>query len=147
MATSLLTATDPKVGDGPPQAVQSRSEFLPGGYRAAVRQIEDLKSLPAGWDSYGAKAIEPIARENAIAFLTMVATHIDKPLPEVVVGPSANGGVVLRWEPGSLEVVVTLLSRGGDYYVAERDGDRVIEDGDVGSLEACVKLISQYLVR
>lgn len=124
---------------------QSPSDVLPPPLCRTVREIGELERLPEGWDSYGAKAVSEAARHRAVALLTMLASRMDGPLFPPVVGPSVDGGVTLRWEPRDLEVVVTLLPCGGEYYVAPRDGDRVTAEDEIGSLEAAAKRLAQYL--
>jgi len=114
-------------------------------YLRVLDQISDLGKLQEGWDSYGGNKIEEPARSNAVALLTMLATHLEYPTPPPVVGPSADGGVVLRWEPSGLELVVKLRSRGGEYYVAKRDEESLLAAGEIGRLESIVNTIAKYL--
>ena len=114
-------------------------------YVRVLDQINDLKKLLEGWDSYRGNKIDEAARSSAFVFVTMLATHLHNPVPPPVVGPSADGGVVLRWEPPDLEVVVKLLSHGGEYYVARRDEESLLAEGEVGSLESLVDLIRKFL--
>lgn len=121
------------------------SPFLDKAYLNALSQITELGKLQEGWDSYRGNKIDEAARSNASAFVTMLATHLHNPVPPPVVGPSADGGVVLRWEPPDLEVVVKLLSHGGEYYVARRDEESLLAEDEVGSLESLVDIIAKFL--
>lgn len=121
------------------------SPFLDNAYVSVLSQIADLGKLKEGWDSYGGNKIDDAARSNAAAFVTMLVTHLDVPVFPPVVGPSADGGVVLRWEPSDREVVVKLLSHGGEYYVAKRDEENLRYEGEVGSLESLVDIIKNFL--
>ena len=116
-------------------------------YASVVEQIRGLATLPKGWDSYGAVRIQEEARTNAIRFVTMLATHSDVPVLAPTVGPSAEGGVTLRWQLCNTEVVVKLLARGGEYYVARTGEDQLVTEGDVGRLEGLVGRLREFLVR
>lgn len=129
--------------DGVPR--HPSGEILPEPLRRTVAEIQELSRLPDGWDSYGARAVEVEAQGRAVALLAMLVNHIEGPVAPPTVGPSVNGGVVLRWEPGDREVVVTLLADGGDYYVADREGDHVWAEGEVGSLDPFVRRLARYL--
>ncbi|MBI1892500.1 MAG: hypothetical protein HYS14_00070 [Candidatus Rokubacteria bacterium] len=138
-AEVLHSTQDPRAFDPP------RPALLDPDYQRVVAEISELARLRENWDSYGANPIDSQARANAVTLVTMVATHVPKRVPPPIVGPSTAGGVVLRWEPRDLEVVVTVLSRGGEYYVAERHTDRVLEEGEVGRPEAFVARVSEFL--
>ncbi len=114
-------------------------------YLDALKQIANLGNLREGWDSYGANRIDEKARSNAVAFIAMLAPRLLPPVPPPVVGPTPDGGVVLRWEPVGGEVMVKLLARGGEYYVAKRDEDKVLEEGEVGHLESLAEAIARFL--
>lgn len=71
----------------------------------SIAEIERLSELPQGWDSYGARAIDPRAREGAIRFLALLHT-IARNAGLPIVGPSVNGGVLLQWFSPAAEVFV-----------------------------------------
>lgn len=121
------------------------AEILPEPLRRTVAEIQDLSRFAAGWDSYGARAVQLEAQGRAVALLAMLVNHFEEPVAPPTVGPSVNGGVVLRWELDNREVVVTLLPDGGDYYVADREGDHVQAEGEIGSLDPFVRRLAQYL--
>ena len=114
-------------------------------HQRLLQHIGELEKLQSGWDSYGAIKIEDAARANAVAFVTMLLPRLDAPVPPPVVGPTPDGGVVLRWETSEGEVMVKLLSLGGEYYVAKRGADEVLEEGAVGSLESLANAIARSL--
>jgi hypothetical protein len=124
---------------------QPYSPVLPPALQRTVVEITGLPLLPRGWDSYGADPVSERAMHRAIAFLTMLATHPERSIPPPVVGPSVNGGVVLQWDIGTREVVVTLLPDGGEFYVAERDSHEAAIEGEIGDLEASIRRIAPYL--
>lgn len=102
-------------------AVKSRTV---APHLAPVAQaLDELLSLEAGWNSYGAARIAPEAVEAALALLV----GYEGPLPQVV--PMTRGGVSLEWcwadgdvsievEPdGALYVAFALPGRRGDLAV------------------------------
>lgn len=129
-----------RLSSGAPQTI------LPPPYVRLLDQIHNLGKLSEGWDSYGASRISDEARTNAVRFVAMLVTHSDEPVPVPAVGPSVEGGVVLRWELGDVEVMVRLLSKGGEYFVAKRDEDELLAEGDIGRFEALVERLKRFLV-
>ena len=61
-----------------------------------VSELTALLALPAGWNSYRAKRVRPLAVEAALRLL--VDRVWDGPLPSVA--PTAPGGVQLEWGSG-----------------------------------------------
>lgn len=125
---------------GAPQTI------LPLPYVRVLDQIHNLRKLSEGWDSYGAERISDEACTNAVRFVAMVVTHSDGPMPVPIVGPSVEGGVVLRWELGDVEVMVKLLRKGGEYFVAKRDANELLAEGEIGRFEALVERLKRFLV-
>ncbi len=152
MATE--SATIQSTSDPPPNLLgedvrvpfHSPQKIVAPVYLQILDQIHALGKLPEGWDSYGASRVDEEARTNAARFATMLVTHMDAPVPVPVVGPSAEGGVILRWESGDLEVVVKVLKKGGEYYVARRDRDDLVDEGEIGRLEALVSRLRSFLL-
>lgn len=145
MTPTVVTTPGPSLGYESKSPQRTAGSILPTNYVEVVEEITGLSKLKAGWDSYGAEPVDEGARNRAVAFVTMVATHLDLPVPPPIVGPSVNGGVVLQWHLGNREIVVTISANGGEYYVAERAGDRVDAEGEVGNLDAFVKKLAAYL--
>ena len=117
-------------------------------YDAVIRAIRDLAALQPGWDSYRGAPVGEEARRRALAFVTTLLTHLDAPVPPPVVGPSPDGGVVLRWVSGDHEVVIIFFGDGGEYSVAHRGCDEILEEGRVGRPESLVQnVIVRYVAR
>lgn len=117
-------------------------------HERTIAAIDELATLRPGWDSYAAAPIEEAARRRAIAFVTTLLTHLDCEVPVPTVGPSPDGGVVLRWLTSDLDIMVTFLAQGGEYSVVHRDRKELIETGSIGRPESLVRdVISQYVVR
>ncbi len=58
-----------------------------------AHQLDELATLPPGWNSYNARPIDPRSREAALSVLAFLAW--DGPLPTV--SPTPRGGVQLEW--------------------------------------------------
>ena len=73
----------------------------------ALRKIEELASLPAGWDSDGAVKIDPTCVD--VAYRTLTALMIGNPvlIPPTVV-PTTTGGVQLEWHSGGVDVEISV---------------------------------------
>lgn len=108
-------------------------------YRFVFQQIASLGKLKKGWDSYGGAPIPKEAQRRAVAFLGTLLTHIDRRVPPPTVGPSASGGVVLRWVTESYDVILTFLASGGEYSVVDRARDAVVVEGQVGRPETLIR--------
>lgn len=117
-------------------------------HERVIAAIDELANLKPGWDSYDAAPIEEAARGRAIAFITTLLTHLDCDVPAPTVGPSPDGGVVLRWLTSDFDIMVTFFAQGGEYSVVRRDSDELIDTGNIGRPESLVRdVISQYVVR
>jgi hypothetical protein len=66
---------------------------IPEYLRPVVEQLANLLALRSGWNSYGAKRIDPDAATRALLFL--VEAGWDGPLPSV--SPTPQGGVQFEW--------------------------------------------------
>lgn len=65
------------------------------GMNSHIREerFAELLALPAGWDSYGARKIDPLA----IAAARRLLDALPKYIPEPAIAPMSNGGVELEW--------------------------------------------------
>ncbi len=115
-------------------------------YSKVFDQVHALGQLQEGWNSYRGAPIGEEARRRAVAFLATVLTHLDEPVPAPSVGPSPDGGVVFRWDTGDYEVEIVFLREGGEYSVARRGREDLLEEGAIGRPESIVRdLIKKYV--
>lgn len=63
----------------------------------SVRRVQELARLPEGWDSYGARKIQPPALEAALRVLRVADSDL---LPAPHLSPVADGGVQVEWSVG-----------------------------------------------
>ena len=71
----------------------------------ALSGLQELASLPAGWDSYGAPPIDPGCVIKAVHVL-MEAMEPDTPAPSVV--PTSRGGVQFEWHIGGIDFEIEI---------------------------------------
>ncbi|MGO9179750.1 MAG: hypothetical protein ACLQHS_10895 [Candidatus Limnocylindrales bacterium] len=67
--------------------------------------IESMRSLAPGWDSYGARAIDPAALEFAER---LIVPLLLEQLQAPALVPTANGGLALEWHRPNLELVIEI---------------------------------------
>lgn len=104
-----------------------------------VRAISRLSDLKPGWDSYGGALVEEAAQKGAVRFVTMLFTHLDTPVVAPTVGPSADGGVILRWLTGEVEVTFKFFNDVGEYDIANRENGEILKEGVIGRPEALIR--------
>lgn len=72
-------------------------------------RLNQLLSLPPGWDSYSAKQVELAAARRVLDLL--VATMADRtPAPQVV--PTRQGGVQLEWHQSAIDLEIEVPPSG-----------------------------------
>lgn len=98
------------------------NEIFPGG-RAIV---EEISRLPVNWDGFGALAITPEVRSNALSALQAILPEVQQP----EISPTVNGTIAFEWESprgiAQLEIGVTRYS----FFVARSDAEPVLMDGE-----------------
>ena len=104
--------------------------------------IDKLKELPPDWDSYGAGEIAMSAREEAKRFITLVERTFGTAYANPLVGPTADGGVVLIWRqrPGLPEVEAFFSPEGNHRYVVLHE-QSVVAQGPIKDPE----FVRQYV--
>lgn len=72
---------------------------------AVGRQVQALRELPLGWDTYSAPVIDPAIVSKVEAFLLNLIEHeIERP----AVVPTSVGGVAFEWHRPSREFTIEL---------------------------------------
>lgn len=97
---SQATTTEPVRG------LVRRSVPYAEAQATARARVQPLYELEPGWDSYGARPLDPTIGEVAEEFLTQIATDNLVPLPVVV--PKSAGGLALEWHHHARELAIEL---------------------------------------
>ena len=100
---------------------------IPDQLLPVVSQLLELLALDSGWNSYGARRIDP--RSVVAAVRLLVKVRWDGPLPSV--SPTPQGGVQLEWGGQDDGVELLFSSNGTLSAVIEVDGE-VREYGGIG---------------
>jgi len=82
----------------PPEWLKETEETLRG-----------FATLPEGWDSYGAKSIEPHVVDAAIELLHRIVQH-NTLKPSVV--PTNRGGIQIEWHIQGLDIEIEMTPHG-----------------------------------
>jgi hypothetical protein len=91
----------------------------------AIRKIDDLRKLPANWNSYGGLKLKEDARRITYDALRWLKTQ-DLPIPNVAL--NADGTVQIEWESDGRELGVGLGS--SDFFgYAKVDNEGTITEG------------------
>lgn len=100
-----------------------------------IADLNSAASLPANWDSYGARPVNQRTLEHALDVLLRVVGNED-PIPEILA--TSHGGIQFLWhKPGrELKVAINAPFQGEFYYSdderdVEFEGPFSIEFGDV----------------
>ena len=92
---------------------------LPRSFLKSVEGVVELLSLPAGWNSYSA---EPIAPQNAIAAIRLLAELLGPGTPAPVVVPTVRGGIQLEWHTNGIDIEIYIDSPEDIRFFAEEVG-------------------------
>ena len=96
--------------------VQSNDSFPPS-FLKSVKDVADLLGLPAGWNSYSAKPIEPRNVKRAIELL---AELLGPETPPPIVVPTVGGGIQLEWHNNGIDIEVYIDSPYDVCFFAEK---------------------------
>ena len=107
--------------------------FWPASFRRSAGAVVDLLTLPAGWNSYGAK---PIAPQNAVEAIRLLAGFIGPDTPPPAVVPRVQGGIQLEWHAESIDIEVYIDSPGNVSFFAEHAETGDTFDGPLVGHEA-----------
>lgn len=89
-----------------------------------VDRLQALITLPANWNSRGARPVTAQAIRTALVVLANVMSS-DSRLPAIV--PTVRGGLQLEWHAGEIDLEVEVDHSGGGVEVAFEDMRRGIE--------------------
>lgn len=125
-------------------AVAQSSEAVPPrpspALRESLAQITSLSFLPAGWNSYSAKAITKQSRQAAADLLMR---HLEPGLRAPNVVPRVQGGLQLEWDNGTDELEIYIEPDGTIRFWAE-SADEIPFDGPLAGNEVA---LAQWLRR
>jgi hypothetical protein len=131
---------DPRREETPTQSVvvvrsedssASSPRHLPAWVTPAIDRLVQLSELPAGWDSRRAAPIERTAMVGALEIMAEVMGEYG-PLPAIV--PTVDGGVLLEWHRGGLELEIEVEPTGEAYAMFQTsEGSRAWD----GTWESC----------
>jgi hypothetical protein len=114
----------------------SVSGFWPASFLKSAGAVVDLLNLPAGWNSYGAK---PIAPQNAVQAIQLLAEFIAPGTPPPAVVPRVRGGIQIEWHAESVDVEVYIDSPGKVSFFVEQLDTGETFDGPLAGHEAVLK--------
>jgi hypothetical protein len=116
--------------NNPPEWLKETEETLRG-----------LATLPEGWDSYGAKSIEPHVVDAAIELLHRIVQH-NTPKPVVV--PTNRGGIQIEWHTHGLDIEIEMTPHGGIRLFYDNPQENAEEEFELGlDLTPLTDLISK----
>jgi hypothetical protein len=83
-----------------------------------LERISKLLSLPANWDTHGARPINPGIATKAIELILGMLKPND-PQPSVV--PTSRGGILLEWHEAGIDLEVDIRSPSSIHVAFEQD--------------------------
>lgn len=86
-----------------------------------IDEVNEMRTYPAGWDSYDAAPISAIAADEVVAFLQRIGDEVEEPF----VAPLHDGGIQVEWERGDdyLEFVVEPSGRVLGWFTDDVESD------------------------
>lgn len=115
-------------------------------YSETLDQIDKLADLDRGWNGYRAGRITDEARIRARSLVEMLP-NLPGPVPAPSVAPTPNGGVQLRWVTASKEIEIIFVAGGGEYSVAARGSDDIIDGGSIHAVDPLKDIVRDHVVR
>ena len=106
-------------------AVVEASYDKPAAWRFSVdRRLNELVSLPIGWDGYRGK---PVSRENAIFARNVIETICGHDLPAPQIVPGINGDLQLEWHTfyGDLELRIVRPNLVNAWFAEGKNDDGI----------------------
>jgi hypothetical protein len=90
----------------------------PHWLESVERQIAELRSLPFGWDAFGAGPLRHDVLWFALSVLDAVMSD-DTPPPHIT--PMSHEGIMLEWHQNGIDFEIE-IERPGEAYVTYEDG-------------------------
>jgi hypothetical protein len=122
--------------------IQASSGALPRSFIKSVEAVVELLSLPPGWNSYRAK---PIASQNAIRAIRLLAELLEPETPAPSVVPRVQGGIQLEWHTQSIEIEIYIDSPDHCTFYAENVESGESTEGPVAGNEGVLKEWAQRI--
>lgn len=109
------------------------------------QQLEQLKQLPVGWDSYGASPVSNLAIDKAKSILSVAEAMGIAQLSFIV--PCPDGGIQLEWDFEGKEIVL-VIPRTGErttFLLVETTstGEEIEKEGAIRDTEHLQQLLSR----
>jgi hypothetical protein len=95
---------------------------IPRWSHGLLMKISELGELEAGWDSYGARPVDP---RCAVATAEFVLNLLDRNMPQPTVVATTRGGIQLEWRRAGadLEIEIESPARFHVFFEDEQTGE------------------------
>lgn len=90
-----------------------------------IQSMASLLSLPANWNSYGARPIDP---RDVVLALDLLDRTMQPDTPPPAVAPTARGGLQLEWHLRGIDLEVEPLAQDQVHVFYEDQGRAEMED-------------------
>ena len=100
----------------------------------AVKQLQAIRALPTGWDSYGAPPPDSRILHSAMCLLAALSQVEGLAKPHI--NPTRNGGAQFEWEAGDRYFELEVLAERAATYLYCDDAAGVEEAGEVFEQES-----------
>lgn len=114
-------------------------------YQSLLTEVEQLRAVPRGWDSYRGDPVDEIAVQRAVGLIARFQDLME-PVPRPVIGPTADGAVVLRWELDDRDVDIVFRRVGGRYLIAKPDTDEIFEEGTLDYIDPLKHVVWDHVL-
>lgn len=114
-------------------------------YYPLIRELLRVAELGRDWDSYGAPPVDPDAVYSAIRLVADFA-KLTSPVPFPDVGPTPDGGVLLRWDLGATEVDVVYHGDRGRYVITRLADDQILAQGELDDVDPLKEVVGRFVV-
>jgi len=124
----------------PSRLVVSESNY--GWSRDVRNRLDELCSLPVGWDGYGAPPVSFMTANFALRMMEAIGDQ-NTPTPQIV--PGVNGDLQIEWHLSQGEI--ELHVRSSNDVIAWRSTEDAPVDGEEVPLRTDFKVVANWLTQ
>lgn len=104
----------------------------------SIESLTSLMALPANWDTYGSRVIDPRSVYHALTLLTQIM-GASTPAPQVV--PTSRGNIQFEWHRRGIDLQIEVAISGRFTAAFERNGGTT----EVAGIVSQTKQVSEFI--
>lgn len=123
----------------------ARVEVEPEWRKIVQRRLREIETLPARWDCYGARRVNPLLSPQVVGTLHKLMRS-ESPIPDVV--PTVRGGIQVEWHAGEFDIELEFVTPSQiEVYALDLRTNQVSEFAVTYDVGAVAMLVSEMTDR